>query len=63
MKADTGFGERITEITEITEPEAEVVDSESISSGNVLVQLIYPGPLLLCICTGSPPCYRQCNQL
>ena len=29
---------------EIIEPEAEVVDSESIRSGNVLVQLIHPGP-------------------
>ena len=28
---------------EIIEPEAEVVDSESILSGNVLVQLIHPG--------------------
>ena len=37
------FGERIIEITEL---EAEVVDSERISSGNVLAQLIYSGPLL-----------------
>ena len=43
MKADIGFGERIIEITEL---EAEVVDSERISSGNVLAQLIYSGPLL-----------------
>ena len=29
---------------EIIEPEAEVVDSESIRSGNVLVQSTHPGP-------------------
>ena len=27
----------------VIEPEAEVVDSENIRSGNVLVQLIHPG--------------------
>jgi len=64
MKADIGY-RREKEICrnvwdlnpgpskrEITEPEAEVVDSESgltvqvhyLSSGNVLVQLIHPGP-------------------
>ena len=29
---------------EVIEPEAEVVDSESICSGNVLVQSTHPGP-------------------
>jgi len=46
---------------EIIELEAEVVDSESIHSGNVLVQLIHPGRNS--IGRGSPPYHRQCNEL
>jgi len=33
----------ITDSQELLQPESEVVDSKSIRSGNVLVQLIYPG--------------------
>ena len=48
-------------MSEIIVPEAEVVDSESTRSGNVLVQLIHPGRLTIPFAGDLH--LLQCNKL